>query len=75
MGALMITCPNTGQPVSTGIETDNYSLKQIADVATRSHCPFCGLDHTWWKREAWLADAPQPGSPPKHPSSRLASPR
>jgi hypothetical protein len=56
MGALMITCPNTGQPISTGIETDEYSLKQIDDVPARTRCPFCGLDHTWWKREAWLAD-------------------
>jgi hypothetical protein len=61
MGALMITCPNTGQPISTGIETDEYSLKQIDDVPTRTHCPLCGLDHIWWKREAWLAD--QPGQP------------
>jgi hypothetical protein len=36
MGALMIMCPNTGQPISTGIETDDYSLKQIDDVPTRS---------------------------------------
>jgi hypothetical protein len=55
VGALMITCPNTGKPISTGIETDEYSLNQIADVPTRTRCPFCGLDHTWWKREAWLA--------------------
>ncbi len=46
MGALMITCPNTGQPISTGIEPDEYSLKQIADGPTRTRCPFCGLDHT-----------------------------
>jgi hypothetical protein len=58
MGALMIACPNTGRPISTGIETDEYSLKQIADVPSRTRCPFCGLDHTWWKREAWLADQP-----------------
>jgi hypothetical protein len=56
MGALMIMCPNTGQPISTGIETDEYSLKQIDDVPTRTRCPLCGLDHTWWKREAWLVD-------------------
>jgi len=47
-----------GQPISTGIETDDYSLQQIADVPSRTHCPVCGLNHTWWKREAWLADQP-----------------
>ena len=59
MGALMITCPNTGQAISTGIETDEYTLKQIEDVPTRTRCPFCGLDHIWWKREAWLTGQPE----------------
>jgi hypothetical protein len=59
MGDLMIMCPNTGQPISTGIETDDYSLRQIDDVPTRTRCPLCGIDHTWWKREAWLADQPK----------------
>ena len=56
MGSLMIMCPNTGQPISTGIETDEYSLDQVPDVLARTRCPLCGLDHSWWKREAWLAD-------------------
>jgi hypothetical protein len=56
---LLITCPTTGRPISTGIETDGYSLQQIADVPSHTHCPFCGLNHTWWKREAWLADKPE----------------
>jgi hypothetical protein len=61
VASLMIACPNTGQPISTGIETDEYSLRQIADVPSRTRCPNCGLVHTWWKREAWLADpAEQP---------------
>lgn len=62
VASLMIRCPNTGQPISTGIETDKYSLQQIADVPARTRCSICGLDHTWWKREAWLAD--QPEQPP-----------
>jgi hypothetical protein len=69
MASLMIMCPNTGQPISTGIETDEYSLRQIADVLTRTRCPVCGLEHAWWKREAWLANAPLPdvasGRPPR----------
>jgi hypothetical protein len=74
VGALMIMCPNTGQPISTGIETDEYSLKQIVDVPTRTRCPLCGLDHTWWKREAWLADAsPQRLAAQIRKGPRLAS--
>jgi hypothetical protein len=70
VGALMIMCPNTGQPISTGIETDEYSLKQIQDVPSRTHCPLCGLDHTWWKREARLVDDTPRGSRPRPPQSR-----
>jgi hypothetical protein len=61
VASLMIACPNTGQAISTGIETDEYSLRQIADVPSRTRCPTCGLIHIWWKREAWLAD------PVEHP--------
>jgi hypothetical protein len=60
--SLFIMCPNMGQPISTGIETDEYSLQQIVDVPSRTHCPVCGLTHTWWKREAWLADQPTTGA-------------
>ena len=60
MASLMIRCPNTGEPISTGIETDQYSLQQIADVPSLTRCPICGLDHTWWKRDAWLAEVHQP---------------
>ena len=45
MLSLMIRCPHTGQPISTGIETDEYSLKQIDDVPSRTRCPICGRSH------------------------------
>jgi hypothetical protein len=66
VASLMIVCPNTGQAISTGIETDEYSLRQIADVPSRTRCPNCGLVHTWWKGEAWLAD------PVEHPLPQVA---
>ena len=70
MASLMIKCPHTGQPISTGIETDEYSLNQIADVPGRTRCPICGLDHTWWKREAWLANQlQQPLQSSRRPNS------
>ena len=72
MGVLMITCPNTGQPISTGIETDEYSLLQIADVPARTRCPLCGLDHIWWKREAWLANRPEQPLPQSSESMEAA---
>ena len=56
MSILMIRCPNTGQEISTGMETDARSFRQLPNVLTHSRCPACGLEHPWWKREAWLED-------------------
>ena len=68
MSMLMIQCPRTGQPVSTGIETDPDSFKRIPDVLAFARCPQCGLEHAWWHDEAWLAEG-SPSSPrPKQPS-------
>lgn len=55
MGVVMITCPNTGRAVSTGIETDARSFASLSDVPKQSKCPVCGSVHVWWKREAWIA--------------------
>jgi hypothetical protein len=54
MGGVMISCPNTGKEISTGIETDPSSFESLPDVLTHSRCPMCGLEHAWWKGEAWL---------------------
>ena len=57
MGAAMITCPSTGHPVFTGIETDTEIFVQLPDVLAHTCCPFCGLDHPWRKGDAWVAEA------------------
>jgi endogenous inhibitor of DNA gyrase (YacG/DUF329 family) len=56
MGAIMIRCPTTGQSVTTGIETDPHSFKQLPDVLSRSRCPVCGHEHSWSKHDAWMGD-------------------
>jgi hypothetical protein len=55
MPILMIKCPNTGQAVPTGIETDADSFAILSDTPSQTKCPVCGAMHVWWKREAWLA--------------------
>lgn len=55
MGVVMITCPDTGRPVPTGIETDPASFAKLPDALSRTKCPLCGGEHVWWTREAWLA--------------------
>lgn len=54
MGIVTIRCPSIGQQVSTGIETDRASFDALPDVLARTRCPACGLEHSWWKREAVL---------------------
>jgi hypothetical protein len=54
MSTVMIKCPNTGDFIATGIETDPESFRNLPDVLAHSRCPLCGLEHAWWKREAWL---------------------
>ena len=57
MSLLMVRCPRTGQEVWTGIETDPDSFRKIPDDLFYTWCPHCGLDHAWWRDEAWLVDA------------------
>lgn len=56
MSILMVRCPNTGQEIATGVETDARGFRQLPSVLTYSRCPSCGLEHPWWRREAWLRD-------------------
>jgi hypothetical protein len=73
MSMLMIRCLQTGQAVSTGIETDPDSFKRIPDVLAFAHCPHCGLEHAWWRHEAWLADGSSSGTAKTTQSAPAAS--
>jgi hypothetical protein len=70
MAMVMISCPNTGRDVPTGIETDPSSFESFR-AAAPIRCPVCGRDHAWSKRNAWLAGSlwclQEVGSPPQRP--------
>jgi hypothetical protein len=57
MSILLIRCPNTGKPISTGIELAPDAFAALPDVLSYLTCPECGLEHPWWTREAWLEEA------------------
>jgi hypothetical protein len=57
MAMVMIKCPETSHCVLTGIEVDG-GLESLPDVTYETECPLCGAKHVWWKRGAWLAEAP-----------------
>jgi hypothetical protein len=50
----MITCPETGETVSTGIETDAASFEYIPRAQNMIPCPACGGQHPL--SEAWLGE-------------------
>ena len=57
MPTLMIRCPNTGQPVSTGLILDAGSFDSLPDKLSVGRCSLCGAEHTWLKCDARFANA------------------
>ena len=54
MGMVMVKCPQTGQAIPTGIETDRESFACSTVFFARTRCPLCRADHAWFAREAWV---------------------
>jgi hypothetical protein len=59
MGVLLLKCPHTDLEFSPGIMIEEESVRKLPNVATKTRCPYCGLTHTWWPREArWVEGVP-----------------
>jgi hypothetical protein len=56
VGLLMLKCSSPGREFSTGIHTDEGSLRRPPDTVTKIACPHCGMLHSWRPNEARLAD-------------------
>ena len=55
MGAIMIRCPATDKLIPVGIDTDRDTFASLPEVEARPvHCPACGGQHTWSKKDAVL---------------------
>ena len=54
-GTVMITCPVTRKPLSTGLAMDAASFASSALVNNSVSCPRCGGIHTWSKQNAYIA--------------------
>jgi hypothetical protein len=54
---IMIRCPETGEPVSTGLsmEKETFEFAEFTGE-TLSPCPACGQAHEWGKEDAFLQD-------------------
>jgi hypothetical protein len=62
VSVVMVKCPNTGRPLSTGIATDAATFERLPEIRSQMTCPICKRDHTWSTRQAWL-DNPPPSVP------------
>ena len=56
MGVLVFVCPTSGHEVSTGLEIDPESYRDLPRVLADIKCPDCGLMHNLYQVEARLAD-------------------
>lgn len=68
MAELLITCPNEGETVETGIsasqkslnETDSYDSNQYIDEYNMlTQCSACGETHVWHAEDAFLEEDEQ----------------
>ena len=56
MGAIWITCPKTGKPVSTGMSMEPVSFYRSVLTGNSVRCPHCGVTHIWAKAEVVIDD-------------------
>jgi hypothetical protein len=54
---ILFACAQTGQFVSTGIETDFETFAALPEVLSMSKCPACARSHYWTKSETWISDS------------------
>jgi hypothetical protein len=62
MAMVLIRCPVTNLPVSTGLFMDRPTFESatIQDDEKRLKCPLCGEIHVWQKEEAYLVEEDEP---------------
>jgi hypothetical protein len=57
MGVLMIRCPTTGQPISTGRYVDIVTFRSSPVFFSQTYCPLCSALHEWFAQDAWVCNS------------------
>jgi hypothetical protein len=57
MGLVMITCPQTGREIPTGMEADATSFSRTPVFFSRTFCPICRTNHEWFAKDAWVSES------------------
>jgi hypothetical protein len=55
MRTIMIRCPVSGQPASTGLLINETDFSRLSHLPGSMLCPSCGDRHQWAISYAWLA--------------------
>jgi endogenous inhibitor of DNA gyrase (YacG/DUF329 family) len=66
---ILVTCPRTGTPVSTGLKTEWVLLHSLPRVAVPLQCPACGQMHKWHPQDAWIGTAAPARAPTAIPGT------
>jgi hypothetical protein len=53
-GEILILCPRTNTPVTSGLRIGWVVFKSLSRVAVPLRYPACGLTHRWKPDEAWI---------------------
>jgi endogenous inhibitor of DNA gyrase (YacG/DUF329 family) len=53
MANVMIRCPETGEPVPTGVGMDFETFKHVTMRDNQVECASCGQMHTWQQEDAF----------------------
>lgn len=56
MGMLVVRCRETGEEISSGIETDRRSFDLTPAFTGTIRCPICKTDHRWSKGDARVCE-------------------
>ncbi len=56
MERLHFDCPNTGEVIDVGIESELDTLLRIRDKRVLARCPRCGERHEWRVADAPIAE-------------------
>jgi hypothetical protein len=59
MPVVTITCPRTGEFVSTGMELEPNEFDRLGPKIFRIRCSACGSQHLWARGTAWLTETPK----------------
>lgn len=57
MGTIMISCPETRQAISTGIQVDRGTFHSTPVFFSQTLCPLCREKHEWFAKDAWVCDS------------------